>query len=44
VVGRQHPALVHVVVAVRESGFAAARACAGDVIVLFNFHSKAVVW
>ena len=40
----QHPALVHVVVAVHESRFAAARACAVGVIVLFNFHSRAVVW
>jgi hypothetical protein len=42
----QRPALVHVVVAAHESGYAAARhcACALGVIVLFNFHSRAVVW
>jgi hypothetical protein len=40
----RHPVLVHVVVAVHESGFAVARACAVGVIVLFNFHSWAVIW
>jgi len=42
----QHPALVHVVVVVHESAFAAARdcACAVGVIALFNFRSWAVIW